>query len=172
MEIKDLVEPERCKEATMAYIFDVSRKEALTVVEEANQKFGTHFAITGGLAERGYTYNDVDLFGEDRWVLGKEIAAAIYISRKLKIHMDVIPFKLGEIWHVNGHTRRICRHEFDFPEEPKSYWCSLFHVSVSLLRCDACPRGDGPCPFWTERVLSDVSSSRLLFQSKKVKVRD
>ena len=157
MEIKDLVESGGCKEAWMAHIFDTARKDPLTldevieVVEEANKIFGTDLTVIGGLRKRGYTYNDVDLFGEDRWVLGKEIAAAMYISRKLKMHVDVIPFKMGEIWYVNWHTRRVCRHEFDFPEEPKSYWCNLFHTSVSLLRCDACPRGDGPCPFWTER---------------------
>jgi len=145
----------------MAHIFETGRKEALTIdeaikaVEEANKIFGADLTIIGGLEKRGYTYNDIDLFGEDRWVLGKEIAAAIYVSRKVKIHLDTIPFKLGEIWHVNWHTRRVCRHEFDYPEEPKSYWCSLFHVSVSLLRCDACPKGDGPCPFWTEKVIEE-----------------
>jgi len=129
-------------------------RDAEKVVEEANRKFGTHFTIIGGLAERGFTFHDVDVAGEDKYVLPKEINAAIYISQKLKIHMDIIPYSLGGIWHVNWHTRRIRRHEFDFdPLECKPYWCNLFHRSVSLFDCDACPKGDGPCPFWTERVV-------------------
>jgi len=127
-------------------------EDAKKAVKEATQVFGTRLAITGGIEERGYTFHDVDVHNYEKYVSSRDLDAATYISRRLKILVDVIPNSLGGIWHVNGHTRRICRHEFDFdPLIDKPYWCSLFHRSVSLLDCDACPKGDGPCPFWTEK---------------------